>query len=63
MIGKQRRPLPIGSTLDTKKGVFYWRPGPGFVGSYTLVFIDTESNQIRKVNVKVLPKHWQKIEK
>ena len=33
-----RRPLPAGSTLDPRTGVFTWQPGPGFVGSYDLVF-------------------------
>ena len=63
LMGSKLKPLPIGSTMDTKKGVFYWLPGPGFIGSYPLVFVDTESNQIRRVNVKILPKRWQKIEK
>jgi hypothetical protein len=30
-------PLPIGSTLDTKRGIFYWQPGPGFLGTFELV--------------------------
>ncbi len=63
LVGSRLKRLPIGSTLDTKKGVFYWLPGPGFVGRYALVFVDTESNQMRQVNVKILPKRWQKIEK
>jgi hypothetical protein len=29
--------LPIGSTLDVEKGIFYWQPGPGFLGTYELV--------------------------
>jgi len=33
------RPLPIGSTLDSARGVFYWQPGPGFLGDYELVFL------------------------
>lgn len=32
------KPLPIGSTLDQKKGVFYWAPGPGFLGKHVLHF-------------------------
>ncbi|MDQ1352258.1 MAG: hypothetical protein QG657_2564, partial [Acidobacteriota bacterium] len=32
------RPLPVGSSLDREKGIFYWQPGPGFVGQYRLVF-------------------------
>ena len=32
-------PLPIGSTLDTENGFFYWHPGPGFFGRFTLIFV------------------------
>jgi len=32
-------PLPIGSTLDTENGIFYWHPGPGFLGRFTLIFV------------------------
>ncbi len=34
--------LPIGSTLDAKTGTFYWSPGPGFLGRYSLVFVLTD---------------------
>lgn len=37
-------PLPAGSTLDGENGTFYWQPGPGFLGGYTLVFVFTESD-------------------
>jgi hypothetical protein len=33
-VGEQLWPLPIGSTLDTERGIFYWSPGPGFIGLY-----------------------------
>src|SRR5207245_8567496 len=36
IVNGERRPLPIGSTL--KDGVFYWQPGPGFLGEYQLQF-------------------------
>ena len=32
-------PLPIGSHLDGRTGVFTWAPGVGFVGAYDLVFV------------------------
>jgi uncharacterized repeat protein (TIGR01451 family) len=35
--GEGRR-LPPGSILDTKRGVFYWQPAPGFLGEYDLEF-------------------------
>lgn len=36
--GGRTRPLPPGSTLDTKGGVFYWQLAPGFLGTYELEF-------------------------
>ena len=43
------RPLPIGSSFDARDGVFYWQPGPGFRGEYTIVFVRNESGlAIRK---------------
>ena len=49
--------LPIGSTLDRNKGIFYWHPGPGFVGPYELLFIDGKTGRLRRVNIKILPKY------
>jgi hypothetical protein len=39
VVGDQLRGLPIGSTLDKGRGVFYWQPGPGFIGEYSFVFL------------------------
>jgi hypothetical protein len=36
--GDQLRALPVGSTLDKRRGIFYWQPGPGFTGEYEFVF-------------------------
>jgi hypothetical protein len=36
------RPLPVGSSFDRLRGVFYWQPGPGFIGRYEFVFIKME---------------------
>ncbi|MCP5051045.1 MAG: hypothetical protein GY940_28030 [bacterium] len=52
-------PLPIGSTLDGKDGIFYWSPGPGFLGNYEFVFIRTGGNRsttLVKLNVKITPR-------
>jgi hypothetical protein len=54
-VGDQLRALPIGSALDTRKAIFYWQPGPGFLGDYSLIFIDSERNEMKKINVKILP--------
>jgi hypothetical protein len=39
IVGGELRPLPIGSTLDPESGTFAWLPGPGFLGTYDLVFV------------------------
>jgi hypothetical protein len=36
--GDKWRELPIGSTLDKEKGVFYWSSGLEFIGEYRFVF-------------------------
>jgi hypothetical protein len=37
--GGRLRPLPIGSTFDAERDIFYWQPGPGFIYQYNFVFI------------------------
>jgi hypothetical protein len=41
MVGNRLRGLPMGSTLEKMGGRFCWIPGPGFVGTYSLVFFET----------------------
>ena len=41
MVDNRLMRLPVGSTLEKMKGRFRWIPGPGFVGTYSLVFIET----------------------
>jgi hypothetical protein len=58
VMGSRLGALPAGSTLDRKKGIFYWQPGPGFVGEYRLVFIkkDQNENVTRKnILVEIIP--------
>jgi hypothetical protein len=45
MIGNKLMPLPIGSFLDAEEGIFYWQPGPGFVGTYRFVFLEERQNR------------------
>jgi hypothetical protein len=49
----ETRALPIGSTL--KGGVFYWQPGPGFLGDYTMMFERPDGTRI-PVRVTIVPK-------
>jgi hypothetical protein len=52
------RALPVGSTLDAKKGIFYWQPGTGFLGRYHLVFVQTAANgemTKKSITVEIVP--------
>ena len=53
-VGNQLRALPAGSTLDREKGIFYWQPGPGFLGEYQLLFARKWPNgEMSKKNILV----------
>ncbi len=60
LVGSQLRPLPIGSFFDPVRGVFYWQPGPGFMGQYEFVFIKKRSQlhtMVRKnIKIKIVPR-------
>jgi uncharacterized repeat protein (TIGR01451 family) len=47
--------LPIGSAL--KGGIFYWQPGPGFLGDYTLQFARPDGTTV-PVRVRIVPKRY-----
>ncbi len=42
--------LPIGSSLDRERGIFYWQPGAGVLGTHLLVFktVDSTGKQWKK---------------
>jgi hypothetical protein len=51
--------LPVGSRLDSERGIFYWQPGVGYLGDYELIFIIKEETVgIRKwrITVRIVPK-------
>ncbi len=52
MANGQLRALPLGSTLDGQAGIFYWQPGPAYLGAYDLVFIREDISGV-KVQVPV----------
>ena len=59
VIGKNSRPLPIGSTLDRRTGRFSWMPGPGFLGAYDLVFVASGAAnppRLFRIRVEITPK-------
>jgi hypothetical protein len=54
-------PLPIGSTLDRERGIFYWLPGPGFVGNYEFLFLYRGNKEkgetfLKKINITITPR-------
>jgi hypothetical protein len=60
LVDGELRGLPVGSTMDMEKGVFYWQPGPGFIGEYQLVFVGRDGiggMNLRKINITIRPKH------
>jgi len=62
VVGQELRPLPIGSMLETDKGIFYWMPGAGFLGEYDFVFTSQSSlgqKEKTRVKVRILPKRFQ----
>ena len=54
VVGEKLKPLPTGSTLDTKNNVFYWMPGPGFLGDYTFEF--TGKAKRSRITIKISPR-------
>jgi len=58
------RPLPVGSTLDGKEGVFSWSLGPGFLGRHVLHFAATDGvyrSEPIKIVVNISPKKFSLI--
>jgi hypothetical protein len=58
--GNELRELPVGSKLDTGRGIFFWQPGPGFIGEYRLVFTGKDKNgqDIKKnIVINIKPKN------
>jgi hypothetical protein len=58
IVGNQLRPLPIGSFLDSMRGVFSWQLGPGFIGEYNFVFMSQDRSGIKNkknIRVRILP--------
>ena len=57
-VGDLLKPLPVGSTLDSENNKFLWSPGPGFVGEYSLVFMEEYGNGerlLKKIIIRIVP--------
>jgi len=55
MFEGEARALPTGSTL--KGGIFYWQPGPGFLGEYKMQFARPNGTRI-PVRVNIVAKRY-----
>ena len=55
LVDGEEQALPVGSTL--KGGVFYWQPGPGFLGEYMMQFTRRDGTKI-PVRVNIVPKRF-----
>ena len=55
LVQGEARALPTGSTL--RGGVFYWQPGPGFLGEYRMQFTRPDGTTI-PVRVQIVPKRY-----
>ncbi len=58
VIGSRLKPLPIGSALDMERGIFYWQPGPGFLGRHHLVFIENTQHgkmKTKRIVITIMP--------
>ncbi|MFC2168715.1 peptidoglycan DD-metalloendopeptidase family protein [Acidobacteriota bacterium] len=54
--------LPIGSSLDSENGIFYWMPGPGFLNQHVLHFAVTDGTYVShpvEVIVDIAPKRYK----
>ena len=58
VVGNDDRPLPAGSTLDAERGVFYWQPAPGFLGTYDFIFVDGRKGLKKAVSFSVRAKSF-----
>ncbi len=58
LVGGELRPLPIGASFDPETGTFYWQPGPGFIGDYTIILIgNAPASPVKKtINIKIIPR-------
>jgi hypothetical protein len=61
--GSRLQRLPIGSSINRRKGIFYWQVSPAYFGKYKLVFIlEDQAGQPGKkiVHAEVVPKFRRK---
>ena len=53
LVGGELRPIPIGASFDSQKGILYWQPGPGFQGEFRFVIVDIAQGTKMKINIAI----------
>jgi hypothetical protein len=56
LVGDDLKPLPPGSFIDADAGIFFWQPGPGFIGPYDFIFVDKKSGVLLRLEVRISAK-------
>jgi len=58
LVGGEIRPLPIGASFDSNSGAFYWQPGPGYLGEYSIILVKDENGASTKrtIIISILPR-------
>jgi hypothetical protein len=47
--------LPVGSTIDSANGIFYWQPCAGFFGTYQFIFVEKSADgQLVKKSINLV---------
>ncbi|MCP4215611.1 MAG: hypothetical protein GY765_13235 [bacterium] len=55
VVGKAYRQLPIGSTFNEERGIFYWQPGPGFLGEFKMMLVNISARTRKMIRITVAP--------
>ncbi len=53
LVGEELRQLPIGASFDSRDGILFWQPGPGFLGEHQFVLVDSVSGTRKTVRVTI----------
>lgn len=55
LVGDELRPLPIGASFDSRDGILFWQPGPGFLGEHKFILIDSVSMTRKTISITIIP--------
>jgi len=53
LVGSELRPLPIGASFDSRNGILYWQPGPGFQGEFRFAVVDKAAGTKKTIVIAI----------